>query len=172
VLQTLMKSLVYAALGFLVLVGAFVVALLAWTPSEKRVEREREVEPSYSVPAEMPRSVVDENPVQGEIISPSEWLASLEALERDVGAVHRLDADAQFQLQLRAARLTGLATRMTPSPADEFAGLFCTQAAQALRNYVDDARKGAGSDKDMIDFREARPRCLTALKARKSRKKS
>jgi len=55
-LQTIMKWLVYAALAFLVLVGAFVVALFAWNPGEhaRTEEPARSEQPAAYAPAVNP----------------------------------------------------------------------------------------------------------------------
>lgn len=104
-----------------------------------------------------------------ETMAPSEWLKGLAAVEKQSRSVRSLSDDGQFVLLLKASTLAGFASRLAPAPRDELATMHCAMAAQALRNYIDDVRKGTAkgdglAETDMVDYREFKPKCLKAMR--------
>lgn len=101
-------------------------------------------------------------------LSPAEFKSRLEIMEVFATHLESYTADGMFKLSIEASELIYSAGHMQPSPRDETAELWCTMAAQSLRNYIDDVRKGPAGLRsarlDMADYRDQKPKCLRALK--------
>lgn len=101
-------------------------------------------------------------------LSPSEFQTQLEVMEVFATHLESYTEDGMFKLSIEASELIYSADHMQPPPKDEMASMWCTMAAQSLRNYIDDKRKGIAGFRsarlDMADYRGQRAKCLRALK--------
>lgn len=101
-------------------------------------------------------------------LSPNEFKSQLELMEVYATHLESYNEDGMFKLSIEASELIYSAGHMQPPPKDDTAAMWCAIAAQSLRNYIDDRRKGAtGSHSaklDMADYKEQKPKCLRALK--------
>lgn len=102
------------------------------------------------------------------ILSPNEFKSQLDTMEVYATHLESYSEDGMFKLTIEASELIYSAAHMDPPPKDDKAEVWCVMAAQSLRNYIDDRRKGpTGSHSaklDMADYKEQKLKCLRALK--------
>jgi hypothetical protein len=102
------------------------------------------------------------------ILSPSEFKTQLEIMEIFATHLESYTDDGMFKLAIEASELIYSADHMQPPPKEETAAMWCTMAAQSLRNYIDDKRKGGSGLRsaklDMADYKDQKAKCLRALK--------
>lgn len=100
------------------------------------------------------------------ILSPSEFKSQLEIMEVFATHLESYTEDGMFKLSIEASELIYSASHMQPAPKDDTAMMWCTMAAQSLRNYIDDMRKGASASArlEMADYRGYKSKCLRTLK--------
>jgi hypothetical protein len=101
-------------------------------------------------------------------LSPNEFKSQLEIMEVYATHLESYTEDGMFKLSIEASELIYSADHMSPPPKDDAAAMWCAMAAQSLRNYIDDRRKGAAGSHsaklDMADYKEQKLKCLRALK--------
>lgn len=101
-------------------------------------------------------------------LSPSEFRSELEIMEARAAHLEKFTEDGVFKLSIQASELIYSAGHMLPAPNDENAEMWCTMAAQSLRNFIDDMRKGVAGLRftkvDMADYNDQKRKCLRALK--------
>lgn len=102
------------------------------------------------------------------ILSPSQFKSQLEIMEVYATHLESYTEDGMFKLAIEASELIYSAGHMQPPPKDETAPMWCSMAAQSLRNYVDSMRKGVAGRRsaklDMAEYRDQKPKCLGALR--------
>ncbi len=94
--------------------------------------------------------------------------SELEVMEVFATHLGSYTSDGMFKLSIKASELIYSAGHMQPPPKDEFGTLWCTNAAQSLRNYIDDMRleplDRQSALAQMADYRSYKKKCLKALK--------